>query len=325
MDTYASAAGDPNGFYNIRALAPALTDSFHGLPTESSGNRVRYVSAHQFLFSEKTAIDQYVAAGAGGQGHSRMPFFGIDWPTSDGTLTAQATGRRRRHIRSHSSGHPVYWDATTKLRGRRTRWAPNGTSPSLKCQFALRRSAVGSIQRTRRNGDLGSRHGWQRPGALVGAPGIFASVKDYSPVRRQLRHRPLPPRPRRPRRRRPARNVEFDEFDVDFVDLLNAHTRINNDRQILSDSSPAQSTTTTSSDQPPRQPPRGTPPDECHLDLLVFTGSPGLGVKNTATTTLIRTTGRLGKSLVPSRTLFDPVDKITIGSLKSDAFEDLVR
>jgi hypothetical protein len=44
-----------------------------------------------------------------------LPFFGIDWPTSDGTLTAQATGPASTPSLGDilASGHPLYWDPVT--------------------------------------------------------------------------------------------------------------------------------------------------------------------------------------------------------------------
>jgi len=93
MDTYASSAGDPNGFYNIRALAPAVDAFFvmeYGLNLQASASATSPLTST--LFSDKTTIDQYVAAVPASKVILGMPFFGIDWPTSDGTLTAHATG-----------------------------------------------------------------------------------------------------------------------------------------------------------------------------------------------------------------------------------------
>ena len=44
-----------------------------------------------------------------------MPYFGIDWPTTNGTLSATATGPATdvTYGQVMASGHPVYWDATT--------------------------------------------------------------------------------------------------------------------------------------------------------------------------------------------------------------------
>jgi hypothetical protein len=117
MDTYASSAGDSSGFYNIRALAPAVDGFFvmaYQLNLQSPGSTDSPLTSS--MFSEKTAIDQYVAAAPPAKVILGMPFFGIDWPTSDGTLTAQATGPATNvtYGQVMASGHPIYWDATTQ-------------------------------------------------------------------------------------------------------------------------------------------------------------------------------------------------------------------
>jgi hypothetical protein len=117
MDTYASAAGDSNGFYNIRALAPAVDGFFvmaYQLNLQSPGSSDSPLTSS--MFSEKTAIAQYLAAVPPSKVILGLPFFGIDWPTSDGTLTAQATGPATNitYGQVMASGHPIYWDATTQ-------------------------------------------------------------------------------------------------------------------------------------------------------------------------------------------------------------------
>jgi hypothetical protein len=117
MDTYASAAGDPDGFYNIPALAPAVDGFFvmaYQLNLQSTGSALSPLTSS--MFSEKTAIDQYIAAVPAAKVILGMPFFGIDWPTSNGTLSAQATGPATTVTYGQviASGHPIYWDATTQ-------------------------------------------------------------------------------------------------------------------------------------------------------------------------------------------------------------------
>jgi GH18 family chitinase len=117
MDTYASAAGDSSGFYNIRALAPAVNAFFvmsYQLNLQSTASTESPLTST--AFSEKTAIDQYAAIVPPSKVILGMPFFGIDWPTSDGTLTAQASGQATTvpYDQVMASGHPIYWDATTQ-------------------------------------------------------------------------------------------------------------------------------------------------------------------------------------------------------------------
>ena len=67
------------------------------------------------MFSDKTTIDQYAAAAPAAKVILGMPYFGIDWPTTNGTLSATATGPSTdvTYGQVMASGHPVYWDATT--------------------------------------------------------------------------------------------------------------------------------------------------------------------------------------------------------------------
>jgi spore germination protein YaaH len=116
MDTYASSAGDPNGFYDIPALAPAV-DAFFVM--EYSPNLQSSASSESpltsTLFNDQTAVHQYAAVVPASKVILGLPFFGIDWPTSDGTLTAKATGpvTNPSYGQILASGHPIYWDSTT--------------------------------------------------------------------------------------------------------------------------------------------------------------------------------------------------------------------
>jgi hypothetical protein len=116
MDTYASSAGDSNGFYNIRALAPVV-DGFFVMEYQMNlqANSSPTSPLTSTMFSDRTAIEQYVAAAPAAKVILGMPYFGIDWPTSDGTLTAHATGPATDISDGQvmASGHPIYWDTTT--------------------------------------------------------------------------------------------------------------------------------------------------------------------------------------------------------------------
>ena len=116
MDTYASSADDSSGFYNIPALAPAVDGFFvmeYQLNLQSDGSAVSPLTSA--MFSDRLAVDQYLAAVPASKILLGLPYFGIDWPTTDGTLTAQATGSATQvsYGQITSSGHPVYWDPTT--------------------------------------------------------------------------------------------------------------------------------------------------------------------------------------------------------------------
>ena len=116
MDTYASSAGDPAGFYNVRALAPAVDGFFvmaYQLNLQSTPSATSPLTSS--MFSDLTTLQQYTAAVPASKVILGVPFYGYDWPTTDGTLTAQATGSPSTvsYGEVASSGHPVYWDAST--------------------------------------------------------------------------------------------------------------------------------------------------------------------------------------------------------------------
>jgi hypothetical protein len=116
MDTYASSASGNNGFYDLPALAP-LVDAFFVM--EYSPNLAAPPSATSpltsGLFSVQTTVDEYAAALPPSKVILGLAYFGIDWPTSNGTLTATATGPASDVSLGDilSSGHPLYWDPVT--------------------------------------------------------------------------------------------------------------------------------------------------------------------------------------------------------------------
>ena len=116
MDTYASSATGTNGFYDMPALAP-LVDAFFVM--EYSPNLAASPSASSpltsGLFSVQTTVDEYAAAVPPSKVILGLPYFGIDWPTTNGTLTATATGPATDVSLGDvlASGHPLYWDPVT--------------------------------------------------------------------------------------------------------------------------------------------------------------------------------------------------------------------
>jgi hypothetical protein len=115
MDTYASSAGDAGGFYNIPALAPAV-DAFFVMAYEMnlSGSPSAASPLTSGAFSDLTTLQQYTAAVPASKVILGTPFFGIDWPTSDGTMRATADGPAADIPDSQAQGHgPTYWDSVT--------------------------------------------------------------------------------------------------------------------------------------------------------------------------------------------------------------------
>ena len=115
MDTYASSAGDPNGFYNIPALAPAVDAFFvmdYELNLAGSPGAASPLTSGQF--SSATTLAQYTAAVPASKVILGVPFFGIDWPTTNGTMAANAAGGAADIADSQAQGNgPEYWDPVT--------------------------------------------------------------------------------------------------------------------------------------------------------------------------------------------------------------------
>jgi len=116
MDTYASSAGDPNGFYNIKALAPAVDAFFvmaYQLNLEGSPSQASPLTSG--MFSDLSTVAQYIDAVAPSKVILGVPFYGYDWPTTDGTLLAQETGGPSpvAYAQIVAAAHPAYWDPVT--------------------------------------------------------------------------------------------------------------------------------------------------------------------------------------------------------------------
>ncbi len=116
MDTYASSAGDADGFFDIAALSPYVDGFFVmayqlNLRAAPSGQSVLTSS----MFSNQTALNQYTNAIPPSKVLLGMPSFGYDWPTTNGTLDAEPAGGPTivTYAEEAQSGHPIYWDPVT--------------------------------------------------------------------------------------------------------------------------------------------------------------------------------------------------------------------
>ena len=116
MDTYASSADDPGGFFDIPALAP-FVDAFFVMAYELnlSGTSSAAAPLTSGMFSDLTTLEQYTAVVPPDKVILGAPFFGIDWPTNDGTLGAQATGAPTdvADTQIQDDAGPQYWDPVT--------------------------------------------------------------------------------------------------------------------------------------------------------------------------------------------------------------------
>ncbi|HEY1831129.1 MAG TPA: glycosyl hydrolase family 18 protein [Acidimicrobiales bacterium] len=115
MDTYASSAGAPGGFYNLAALAPSV-DAFFVMAYELnlSGTASATSPLTSTMFSDLTTLEQYTAAVPASKVILGTPFFGIDWPTNNGTLLAKATGAAADIADAQVQSDPLYWDPVTE-------------------------------------------------------------------------------------------------------------------------------------------------------------------------------------------------------------------
>ncbi|HEY2565932.1 MAG TPA: glycosyl hydrolase family 18 protein [Acidimicrobiales bacterium] len=116
VDTYASSAGDPNGFYDVPAIAPAVDGFFvmaYQLNLDATPQATSPLTSS--MFSDLTTVQQYTAAVPASKVILGTPYYGEDWPTTDGTLTAQATGGETpvTYGQVMASGHPRYRDPVT--------------------------------------------------------------------------------------------------------------------------------------------------------------------------------------------------------------------
>ncbi len=147
MATYASAAADSSGFYDVAALAPALDGFFvmaYDMNSQSTPSPTAPLSGGSFNDTE--ALQQFTAVVPASKVILGVPYYGYDWPTTDGTSTAQATGGESPLSYSviAASGHPTYWDPTTQTPWTAyqvgTQWHEtyfdNPTSLALKAQLA---------------------------------------------------------------------------------------------------------------------------------------------------------------------------------------------
>jgi spore germination protein YaaH len=115
MDTYASSAGDSGGFYNLPALAPAVDAFFvmdYELNLQGSPSASSPLTSGQF--SSLTTLQQYTSAVPASKVILGVPFFGIDWPTTNGTMAANAAGGANDIPDSQAAANgPEYWDPVT--------------------------------------------------------------------------------------------------------------------------------------------------------------------------------------------------------------------
>jgi hypothetical protein len=118
MDTYASSAGDPTGFYDIPALSPVV-DGFFVMAYQLNfgaqpGPRSPLTDT---TFSNERAVEEYASVVTPKKVILGLATFGYDWPTANGALGATAEGSPSviTYGQEIASGHPLYWDPVTDV------------------------------------------------------------------------------------------------------------------------------------------------------------------------------------------------------------------
>ncbi len=147
MATYASAAADSAGFFDVAALAPAV-DGFFVMAYDMNDRTVPSATSPLVGggYNDTQALQQFTAVVPPQKVILGVPYYGYDWPTTDGTRTAQSTGRESPLTDGviAASGTPTYWDPSTLTAWTSyqvgTQWHEtffdNPTSLALKAQLA---------------------------------------------------------------------------------------------------------------------------------------------------------------------------------------------
>jgi len=147
MATYASAAADSAGFYDVAALAPAL-DGFFVMAYDMNDPVTPSPTAPLVGggYNDTEALQQFTAVMPASKVILGVPYYGYDWPTTNGTQGAQSTGGETplSYGTIAAAGNPTYWDDATQ-----TAWTSyqvggqwhetyfdNPTSLALKAQLA---------------------------------------------------------------------------------------------------------------------------------------------------------------------------------------------
>ena len=117
MDTYASSAADPGGFYDIPEMAPSVDGFFvmaYQLNYDASQQAESPLTSG--MYTDVATAQQYSSAVPASKVILGIPYYGYEWPTTDGTLGAQATGGANpiTYGQITAAGRPQYWDPVTQ-------------------------------------------------------------------------------------------------------------------------------------------------------------------------------------------------------------------
>ena len=175
MDTYASSAGDPSGFYDIAGPRPERRRVLrHGLRHERRKTTPSPTAPLTGAgFTDLDAVQQYAAVVPPSKVILGVPYYGYDWPTAGPGLGDPATGPPTPLSYAQIDGH-----RRPRLLGpddRRRAWTSYQVGIAV-APDVLRQPDVAGAQGTtgqhvppRRGGHLGARDGGRRPRHAGGA------------------------------------------------------------------------------------------------------------------------------------------------------------
>jgi hypothetical protein len=186
MDTYASAAGDPSGFYDIAGLADSV-DAFFVMAYDMDDPSVPSPTAALTGpgFTDLAALEQYTAVVPSSKVILGVPYYGYDWTTTGPAQGDPATGPATPMSYSQiaAGNHAVYWDASTQTpwtsyqvgtQWHQT-WFDDATSLALKAQLADKFDIAGlGVWALGMDGDA--------PSMIAALLGDSPVVKNYKPA-----------------------------------------------------------------------------------------------------------------------------------------------
>ena len=166
MDTYASAAGDPGGFYDIAGLAPSV-DAFFVMAYDMNGKSPSPTAPLTGSgFTDLQALQEYTSVVPAAKVILGVPYYGYDWPTSGPGLGATPTAGQ-----SPLSYCQIVSGRASRLLGQRH---PDGVdlvpgrqpvAPDLvrRPDVAGVEGPAGELVPRGRSRGVGARHGRERP------------------------------------------------------------------------------------------------------------------------------------------------------------------
>jgi hypothetical protein len=173
MDTYASSAGDPGGFYDIAGLAPSV-DAFFVMAYDMNATSPSPTAALTGSgFTDLDALQEYTAVVPASKVILGVPYYGYDWPTTGPDLGAAATGAAdTAQLCADRQRQPSVVLGSDDADG--VDVVPDGdpVAPDLVRQphVAGAEGAVGQLVPYRRHRSVGPRDGREQPGHVVRPP-----------------------------------------------------------------------------------------------------------------------------------------------------------